>query len=80
MRYYGHNCHIHFQQLDNMVLELSSFSSIAIIVMDVSIKNDIATFISHMHIANCPVIKMLYYAAFVTTTEAKFFTIRYGIN
>ena len=65
------NDEIHFQQLDNIVLESFSSPSTAIVVMDTSIKNNIATSILHVHIANHPVIKMLHHAAFVTTTEAK---------
>jgi len=68
------NDKIRFRQLDNIVLELSSSPT------DTSIKNDIATSISHVHIANHPVIKTLHHIAFVTTTEAKLFAIRYGIN
>ena len=63
-----------------MVLELSSFLSMAIIVTDASIKNDIATSISYMHLANHPLTKTVYQAAFVTSTEAKLFAIRCGIN
>ena len=48
--------------------------------MDANIKNNIAISISHVHIANYLVIKMLYHAAFVTTTEAKLFMIKYSIN
>ena len=68
------------QQLNNMVLKSSSSTSTAIVVLDASIKNDIVTSISHMHIANCPLIKMLYHTAFVVTTEAELFVIRCGIN
>ena len=74
------NYKICFQQLNNMVLKSSSSPSTAIIVMDASIKNDIATSISHVHITNCLVIKMLHHTAFITTTEAELFVIRYGIN
>ena len=74
------NDEIHFQQLDNIVLESFSSSSTAIVVMDANIKNNIAISISHVHIANYLVIKMLYHAAFVTTTEAKLFMIKYSIN
>ena len=63
-----------------MVLKSSSSPSTAIIVMDASIKNNIATSISHVHITNCLVIKMLHHTAFITTTEAELFMIRYGIN
>ena len=68
------------QQLDNIVLEASSSSSTAIIVLDASIKNDIATSILHMHIANQPLIKILYHTVFITTTEVELFIIRCGIN
>ena len=74
------NDKIRFQQLDNMVLESSFSPFIAIIVMDASIKNNIATSISHVHIANCPLIKMLHHIVFVMTTKAEIFVIRYGIN
>ena len=52
----------------------------AIIVTDTSIKNDIATFISHVHLVNHPLTKTVHHTAFVTSTEAKLFAIRYGIN
>jgi len=35
-----------------MVIEASSLQFIAIVASDASIKNDIATSISHMHISN----------------------------
>ena len=63
-----------------MVLEVSLSSFTAIIILDASIKNDIAISISHMHIANHLLIKMLYYAVFIMTTEAELFAIRCGIN
>ena len=63
-----------------MVLELSSSLSIAIIVMNAGIKNDIATSILHMYLANHPLTKTVHHAAFVTSTEAKLFAIRCGIN
>jgi len=63
-----------------MVLEASLSNSTAIIVSDASIKNNIATSISHMHIANQPLIKALHHTVLVTTTEAKLFVIRCSIN
>ena len=76
----GKNNKIYLQQLDNMVLESSSSLSVAIIVTDASIKNNIATSISHIHLANYPLTKTVYHIAFVTSTEAKLFVIRCGIN
>ena len=43
---------IHFQELDEIVLHFSSSLSMALVVTNTSIKNDIATFISHVHLAN----------------------------
>jgi len=63
-----------------MVLEASLSNSTVIVVSDTNIKNDIATSILHVHIANQLLIKTLYYAVLVTTTEAKLFAIRCGIN
>jgi len=69
-----------FQQLDNLVLELSSSLSTAIVVTDASIKNDIATSISYVHLANHPMTKTVHHVTFITSTEAELFTIRCGIN
>ena len=63
-----------------MVLKLSSFLFTAIIVTDASIKNNIATSISHVHLANHPLTKTVHHTAFVTSTEAELFMIRCGIN
>ena len=52
----------------------------AIVAMDASIKNDIATSISHMYILNHPLIKTLHHIAFVTSAEAELFAITCGIN
>ena len=69
-----------FQQLDDLVLKLSYSLSIAIVVMDASIKNNIAISILHVHLANHPITKTVHYVIFVTSTEAELFAIRCGIN
>ena len=74
------NDKIQLYQLNNIVIELSLFLSTAIIVTDASIKNNITTSISHVHLTNHPVTKTLYHVAFVTSTEAELFMIRCGIN
>ena len=51
-----------------------------LIISDTSIQNNVATSIAHIHIHNRPIIKTLYYIANITSTKAKLFTIRYGIN
>jgi len=74
------NDHIQAQELDNMVLLNSSSSHTALIISDASIKNDIATSISHIHFANWPITNTVHHAAFVTSMEAELFAIRCGIN
>ena len=71
---------VHIQALDNITLTFSSNLSIVLIVADASIKNQVATFISHVHIYNKQIIKMIHYTVNVITTEAKLFSIRYSIN
>ena len=76
----NNNKKIHIQQLDNMVIESSNSPSTAIVVMDASVKNDIAISILHMHTYNYPITKTLYHAVHITITEVKLFTIRCSIN
>ena len=71
---------IRAQELDKMVLQASSSPHTALVVTDASIKNDIATSISHIHLPNRPLTKTVHHALYVTSTEAELFTIRCGIN
>jgi len=68
------------QELDEMVLDLSSSPSMALVVIDASIKNDIAISILHIHIVNLPLTKTVYHTVFISSTEAELFAIRCGIN
>ena len=70
----------HVQELDNMVLSNSSSPQSTLVVMNASIKHDIATLILHVHIANHPLIKTVHHALFMTSTKAELFAIRCGIN
>ena len=63
-----------------MVLKNSSSPSIAIIISDMSIKNNVATSITHIYTSDKPLIKTIYHAVHVTSTEVELFTIRCGIN
>jgi len=71
---------IHAQELDEMVFRISSSPSMALVITDASIKNNIAASISHIHLANHPLIKTVHHTAFITSTEVELFTIRCGIN
>ena len=68
------------QQLDNLALESSSSLSNALVIMDASVKSNVATSISYIHIYNKPIVKMLYYAINITSTKTELFAIRCGIN
>ena len=70
----------HALELDKIVLQTSSLPHTALVITDASIKNDIATSISHIHLMNSPLTKTIHHALFVTSTEAELFAIRYGIN
>ena len=68
------------QELDEMVLRNSSILNTALVITNASIKNDIATSIAHIHSTNCPLIKTVHHASFVTSSEAELFAIRCSIN
>ena len=74
----GRKVHIH--KLNKIIFQISTDSKIAVVVLDVSIKNQVATLIAHIHIHNNPIIKTLHYVINVTSTKAEFFAIRCGIN
>ena len=68
------------QELNEMVLQISSSPSIALVVTNASIKNNIATSILHIHSANHSLIKTVHHTIFIISMEAELFIIRYGIN
>ena len=70
---------IRTQELDDMVLCNSSLPHTALVIIDASIKNNIATSISHVHSANRPLTKTVHHTSFVISTEAELFAIRCGI-
>ena len=63
-----------------MALRISSSPNTALIIIDASIKNNIATSILHIHQANHPLIKTVYHAAFITSSEVELFAIRCSVN
>ena len=68
------------QQLDALAIEFSTSSSNALAITDASVKNNVALSIVHIHVFNKPVVKTLHHTVNITSSEAKFFTIRCGIN
>ena len=67
-------------QLNDLLIISSSDPLYALVVMDTSIKNNVANSITHIHVHNKPIIKILHYAMNVTTTKAKLFAIRCDMN
>jgi len=70
----------HIEKLDEITFRASSNHSSTIVVSDASIKNHVATSISHIHSYNKPVVKILHRAINATTTKVKLFAICCGIN
>ena len=71
---------VYICKLNKYILHTLTDLKMVVVVSDTSIKNQIATSIVHIHSFRNSVIKTLYHAVNVTTTEAKLFAIRYGIN
>jgi len=74
------NNRVCYHQLDNMVIEASSFPSTTIVVTDTSIKNNVVTSISHTYTYNNPITKTVHYVIYVTSIKAELFAMRCGIN
>jgi len=70
----------HVKNLDNIVLEALSDYFSSIVVSNASIKNDVATLISHIHSYNNSIIKTIHHTTNITMMEAELFTIRCSIN
>jgi len=51
-----------------------------IIIFDISIKNNIVTFISHIYLHSNGIKKIIHYAVNITLTEGELFVVRCGIN
>ena len=63
-----------------MAIKSSNFPSTALVVMDASVKNNVASSIVHIYVHNKPIVKMLHHAINVTSTEVEFFAIRCSIS
>jgi len=70
----------YLHNLNNITLQALADLQSAIIVLDASIKNQVATSIAHIHVYDNQVIKMIYHIINVMTTEAELFVIRCSIN
>jgi len=71
---------VYIHKLDEFIFQALPDLKTAVVVLDMSIKNQVATSIAYIHVHNNYVIKTLYYAINVTSTEAELFAIRCSIN
>jgi len=74
------NIKSYLHKLNSIILQALSDLHSVVVVLDTSIKNHVATSISHVHSYNSPVIKTIHHAVNVSSTEAELFTIRCSIN
>jgi len=51
-----------------------------LIISDSSIKNNVATSITYIHVCDRSIIKTIHHAANIISTKGELFTIRYSIN
>ena len=70
----------HANQLNNIAITALLNHLHALIISDVSIKNNIATSIAHIYIHNRFIIKTVHHATNITSTKAELFAIRCSIN
>ena len=70
----------HIHNLDNIFSNTSLYPKSIIVVLDTSVRNNIAMSISHVHSSSNDVRKTIHHAINVTSTKPKLFTIRCGIN
>ena len=70
----------HTCQLDNLTIISSEDFLSGLVIMNTSIKGYMAMSIAYIHIHNKPIIKTLYHVVNTTSTEAKLFAMRCGIN
>ena len=70
----------HIKALNNITLKSLSDLAFFIVISDTSIKNHVATSISHIHLYNKPIIKTIHQVVNITSTEAELFAIHCSIN
>jgi len=70
----------YIHKLDELIFQMSADLKTAVIVLDVSTKNQMATSIPYIYVHNNPVIKTLHHVINITSTEVKLFVIRCSIN
>jgi len=72
--------HNHFKSLDDLLNKHTFDTYTAVVITDVSIRNNTVTAVSHTLSKYRDIIRVVHYVFSVMTAEAELFTIRSGIN
>ena len=67
-------------KLNKLILRVLAELKIAVIVLDTSIKNQVAMLVTYIYVHNNSIIKTIHYMVKVTFTKAELFAIRCSIN
>ena len=70
----------YFHKLDKNVFCTSNNSKSVVVVLDISIKNNVVISILYVYSLLNPIKKTIYYAVNITSTKTELFGIRYSIN
>ena len=70
----------HCRKLNELIFNTSSKLHIVIVILDASIKNNIAISIAHVYLVNNPLKKTLHHTINITSLEAELFALRCEIN
>jgi len=76
----NHSFKLYLQQLDALAIESSTSVTNTLVITDASVRNNVASFIAHIHVHNKPVVKTLHHTVNVTFMEVEFFALHCGIN
>ena len=76
----NHNITSQVQELDRIAFKSLNSSSTTLVILNASIKNNVATSIAHIHIRDRPVTKTLHHTLNVMNTEVELVAIKCGIN
>ena len=71
---------VHLWELDKIIFKMLSSTNMVIVISNASIKNNIATSITHIHSFSNPIKKTLHYTINVIITKAKLFMIKCRIS
>ena len=71
---------IYLCKLNEIIFNASDNPKAVIVILDASIKNNVAMSIAHIYVHNSPIVKTIHHAINITSTKAELFAIRCGLN